>query len=104
MFTVHVNDYYNRCGLRDKGKEFYNILIDKIPEGEKCILFDFKGVSYVSSSFLDESIFKLLTNYNIRIKKRKDKQLERSVKRIINWNKLDIIVQDSSNDILIFSP
>ena len=103
MFKVCVKDYYNRCGLRDKGKEFYNLLLDIIPEGEKCILFDFKNVTYVSSSFLDESLFKLLNNYDIAIKKRRDIQLEKKVKRIIDWHKLDNHVKDSSNNILIFS-
>lgn len=100
MITIKVSDYYIRCGVRAKGKEFYKRLLGILPEGEKDLRFDFKGVTFVSSSFLEESIFRLVEDYNISIVERA-RLIERKAERIISWKNLNVEITHE-RDILTF--
>lgn len=96
MITIQVKQYFQRCGVREKGREFYGIVKNIIPEGENNVQFDFKNVTYVSASFLEESIFRFLKDYNVSIIER-SKALERKAERIIHWKNLNVQLSHEKN-------
>lgn len=96
MITINVRDYFRRCGVREKGKEFYRKVLEDVPEGENDIRLDFKGVTFVSASFLEESIFRLIDNYNVSIVER-SKSIEEKAERIIDWKKLNVRLTHEKN-------
>lgn len=101
MVTIKVAEYHTRCGVRSKGREFYNLIIKFIPDNEDEIRFDFDGVTFVSASFLEESVFKLLDNHTVSIVERLS-GLKTKAKNIIEWNKLKVNLIERDN-ILVFS-
>ena len=100
MITIKVADYYTRCGVRSKGREFYQKILTLLDASKGDICFDFKGVTYVSASFLDESIFNLLDDYNVSIVERAN-SIANTVAKIIDWRDLDVRLT-SSGGILTF--
>ncbi len=101
MFTIEVQNFYTRCGVREKGKEFHDTILNLIPKEEKNIRFDFKGVQFVSSSFLDESIFTLLDNFNVSIYVR-NTGIEEKASHLLSWRKMKYQF-DKKGGILRFS-
>lgn len=102
MIKIKVSDYFQRCGVREKGKEFYRKVLEDVPEGESAIQFDFEGVTFVSASFLEESIFRLVGNYNVSIIER-TRSIEEKAERIIDWKKLNVRLTHQKNILRIVS-
>lgn len=102
MTTIKVADYYTRCGVRAKGKEFLSKIKASIPEEEKEIQFDFVEVTFVSASFLEESIFKLLDDYQVSVYERAS-DIHTKAKRIISWNKLHVTIKHEGESLRFLS-
>jgi len=96
MIAIKVRDYFQRCGVREKGKEFYRKVLEDVPEEESDIQFDFEGVTFVSAYFLEESIFRLIDNYNVSIVER-TRSIEEKAERIIDWKKLNVRLTHEKN-------
>lgn len=103
MVKIKVSDHFQRCGVREKGKKFYQQVLELVPKGEKNIQFDFKEVTFVSASFLEESIFRLIDDYNVSILDRSE-ALERKAERIIDWKKLNVRLIFDHNTLHFISP
>ena len=58
FFTVHLSQYGESLGPREKGKEIREMVSFKLKEG-KNVFFSFKDVHLISSGFADE-LFGLL--------------------------------------------
>lgn len=82
MKTIKVKDFCIHCMSREKGRQLYQELAGS---SSTEFNFDFSGVEYVSSSFLDETVWKLAEeNFKITVFD-PDKVIEPKLHKINRW-------------------
>jgi hypothetical protein len=90
MKTIRVKDFCRSCVTRGKGREFYNYL-RSLNENE--FEFDFSDTEYISSSFLDETVWRLAEeNFRITILD-PDNIIEKKLNRLSRWTKSRIRIR-----------
>lgn len=58
--TLRVSEYLTICSTRESGKKFYPILREWVDRDVGSVRISFEGVEFVSPSFLDEAIVRLI--------------------------------------------
>ena len=49
-----VSDTYKFCSTRQRGKNYYNVIINNLQKDVKLIIIDFNDIEHISLSFIDE--------------------------------------------------
>ncbi|OGB62525.1 MAG: hypothetical protein A2Y94_07480 [Caldithrix sp. RBG_13_44_9] len=84
MKKIQVKDFCQHCMTREKGKKLYQYIISL---KDKMIEFDFSDIEYVSSSFLDETVWKLVEeNFIIKIAD-PDMVIEKKLHKLNKWTR-----------------
>jgi len=62
---ILVSQHYRMCATRERGQRFYQTLHDLVMAGDAadCIVISFVNVDFVSPSFLDETVVRLLEEH-----------------------------------------
>lgn len=61
---IRAADHYLTCATRERGKEFYPVLLRAMKDAPSWgeFILDFEDVEFVSPSFLDETLVRLATD------------------------------------------
>lgn len=94
MAKIKVKDFCVHCMTREKGKKFYKQLSQ---DPADVFEFDFADVEYVSTSFLDESVWKLASENKKVIINDPKNILEEKLNLIREWTKQPISIRRNDN-------
>jgi len=64
--TINVSDFYETCATRERGRKFYSLLEPRARAALAArdpLTVSFKRVEFVSASFLDETVVRLLEEH-----------------------------------------